>query len=444
MSLPTSNAAPPASLARAAAPLSAVLAFTFINSIGSLVIYQGIFFLAKHEYGFTTTMNFGLALLFGLMYIPAACLVGPTLRRLGRSGISPRAMLGFIMVGMACLCWLPWVVVHLQGDAGAGKPAWPIWLAVGLYSPLAGAMWPIIESFLAGGRTESELRAAIGKFNIAWSSAIVLTLMAIGPILESHALAVLQGLGLVHLSCLGVIAFFPPIPGRHAEHHAAAPLHYRQLLGVLRLLLPTSFMFISTLSPYIPGALERLDVPIQWGTLIASTWYGARVLTFFTMERWHGWHGRWSTPVGGILILLASFGLVVLSPLVGGRTTGIAVMLVGLAGFGVGVGVIYAAALYYAMEVGSAGVDAGGIHETVIGIGYTTGPLCGLAATGLVAAGILEKGRFEITMLGMVSAIAVLVVGIALARAKSAANTAAAGSSRPQGVQGGNSGATGR
>ncbi|MGQ0627819.1 MAG: hypothetical protein ACT4PL_06925, partial [Phycisphaerales bacterium] len=34
--------------------LWAVLVFTFLNSIGSAIIYSGIFFLAEFRYGFTT------------------------------------------------------------------------------------------------------------------------------------------------------------------------------------------------------------------------------------------------------------------------------------------------------------------------------------------------------------------------------------------------------
>ena len=48
--------------------------------------------------------------------------------------------------------------------------------------------------------------------------------------------------------------------------------------------------------------------------------------------------------------------------------------------FGVAQGVVYVGSLYYAMEVGASGVDAGGAHEGLIGVGYTLGPLCGLIA----------------------------------------------------------------
>jgi hypothetical protein len=56
----------------------------------------------------------------------------------------------------------------------------------------------------------------------------------------------------------------------------------------------------------------------------------------------------------------------------------LATLIVGLAIFGGGMGMTYYAALYYAMSVGRAKVDAGGTHEALIGGGYLFGPLVGL------------------------------------------------------------------
>lgn len=392
-------------------PLWAILAFTFLNSIGSAVVYSGIFFLAKSQYSFTQTQNFALGLLYGLTYIPGAIAIGPVLRRIAGVGAAPRHVLAFIMLSMTLLCWLPWAAAR-SGVSGA----WPIWLTVGLYSPLSGALWPIVESFLAGGRSEHELRSATGKFNVTWSSSLVVTLLAMSPLVESHALLVLQGLGVVHLSCTLVLLAFAPVPAEHThESRPARPVVYKQLLSFLRLMLPVAFMFISTLSPYLPSALQRAGIEAGWATAATATWLFARVVTFFAMERSHAWHGRWSTPVFGGLVLAVSFAWFVLLPPLAGGAPGLILMLVGLAGFGVGVGVIYAAALYYAMEVGDSGVDAGGMHETLIGIGYCAGPLCGLLAAGAGSAGIVAPKSQSLLMLVLVLAVALIVGLIAAA-----------------------------
>ena len=58
-------------------------------------------------------------------------------------------------------------------------------------------------------------------------------------------------------------------------------------------------------------------------------------------------------------------------------------LMVGLLFFGVGMGLTYYAALYYALAVGHAAVDAGGTFEALIGLGHCVGPLLGLCGHAL-------------------------------------------------------------
>ena len=238
-----------------------------------------------------------------------------------------------------------------------------------------------------------------------------------------------------------LLATFRPRPGRHAHLHVHPhPPVYRQLLSLLRVLLPTAFLFISVLSPYLPGALRGIGLPVEWATTIASTWLGARVATFLIMERWHGWHGRWSTVAIGAALLLGSFAAVVIVPVVADGRLALAAIILALAGFGVGVGVIYCAALYYAMEVGSAEVDAGGTHETLIGLGYTAGPLCGMASIWIVDLDGVPLANYEPLMAAMVCGVGLLLGGWGLVRALKVRNgreSTATTQTQPQHPQGG-------
>ncbi len=56
----------------------------------------------------------------------------------------------------------------------------------------------------------------------------------------------------------------------------------------------------------------------------------------------------------------------------------LAVIFIGFGVFGAGIGIIYYAALYYAMSIGKGQVDASGKHESLIGMGYAIGPASGL------------------------------------------------------------------
>jgi hypothetical protein len=396
-------------------PLWAVLALTFLCSIGSGVVYGGVFFLAESQYGFGQRDNFILALVFGLAYMPGAYFAGPMLRRLRGVGVTPRTVLMALMAFMGLLSFLPLIVGHL--DTGSSRASWPIWVTIGLYSPLAGCMWPIVESFLAGGRSEQQLRAATGQFNVIWSSAVVATMLAMAFFIEHHALFIIASLGVVHLACIGIVARFDAVPAAHEHHDHHRPIVYRQLLTFLRMLLPVSFMFNSTLSPYMPTALRALGVAAVWKTPVTAIWYTARVLTFLAMERWHGWHGRWTVPILGSLLLLVSFAWLVLVPMFAPAALGLPLFIAGLAAFGVGVGIVYAAALYYAMEVGTSGIDAGGVHETLIGIGYTAGPIFGLAGLGAAGVHLVRGESATLVMLGLVVLAATGVGAFALVKA---------------------------
>ena len=115
---------------------------------------------------------------------------------------------------------------------------------------------------------------------------------------------------------------------------------------------------------------------------IASAWLTSRVLVFFVLERWHGWHGRWSMPWIGLGLMLIGFASCMLSPMLPSGT-GTGMLIVALCITGCGIAITYYGALYYAMAVGNSEVDAGGTHEAMIGVGYTLGPLCGLAGVGM-------------------------------------------------------------
>ncbi|MBY0262079.1 MAG: hypothetical protein K2Q20_07025, partial [Phycisphaerales bacterium] len=127
--------------------------------------------------------------------------------------------------------------------------------------------------------------------------------------------------------------------------------------------------------------------------------------------------GRWWPIALGGGILLVSFATIVMAPQFS-TTLALPALIAGLLGFGIGMGVIYCAALYYVMEVSHSGVDAGGMHEAAIGTGYAVGPLLGLLAAGLANSGTIPPAARDITMIVLASALAGVVVLFALLRAR--------------------------
>ena len=259
MTSPRATASP----AGDATPLWAVLAFTFINSLGTGVVTSGIFFLTKAGYAFSDLANFGLGLLLGVMYILGALFAGRLLRALRAWGWSTRRVLSWLMAALGALCLLPWGA-RLIDDSGSAAPAWPIWLMVGLYSPLTGVLWPVVESYLSGGKSGHALRRDIGVWNVVWSSALVAAYWAVAPAIRQYPAEAVASLGLAHVAGLGLLVAFAREPRSHVhEEHAPHPPVYNQLLVTFRFLLPTAYLVSSALGPYLPSLMPRLGIGEQ-------------------------------------------------------------------------------------------------------------------------------------------------------------------------------------
>jgi hypothetical protein len=350
-------------------PLGAVLGLTFLGSLATGVFWHAVPFIAKHAYDFSQTRNLILAAAMGGTYTVAAFTAGRATRLLGRR-LTPRGVIASCLGVLGLVCLAP-ITVDRE---------WGLWFAALVGTWMTAVIWPLIESYVTAGRHGAQMRSAIGWFNLTWAPAVAIPLLGMAPILERHGEWTIGALVPITVLGLAVLSRFGPRPGHHDPHTAAAHVggEYRLLLRSARVLLPLSYVLSSAMNPILPYRFEALDVAVWWETPATATWTIVRVLAFVTMWRAGFWHGRWGTLLVGGAAMTGGFALVVMGP-------SLAVMLAGLAALGAGVGVIYYAALYYAMAVGLAQVEAGGTHEGLIGAGYTTGPVVGLI--GAAAAG---------------------------------------------------------
>lgn len=377
-------------------PLWAVLSLTFFGSLGTGAVTNGFSFIATQGLGYGRKMNLILALVLGGTYIIGALIAGRLVARLATHalGCSPRTLLIIALLIIALACQLPMLANWLSPDLL--EPA--MWVFIIIFSPATGIFWPIIEGYLSGGRSGKTLRSAIGKFNIVWSLALVIAFWLMAPLLEHHPFVIISLLGILQLLMCVILIGFPAHPPTHRpQHHEPTPDMYLPLLTIFRVLLIASYIVLSALSPLLPIVEDKLGVDVQWKTPLASVWLISRVFLFLFFERWHGWHGRWWTPWTGMGLMLVGFSACMLSPIF--PNFGLGVLICGLGIMGIGIAMTYYGALYYAMAVGDAEVEAGGKHEAVIGLGYTLGPLCGLL--GLGASGG-EQDSFRIWVIALV------------------------------------------
>ncbi len=361
-------------------PLLAVLALTFLGSLGTGAVTNGFSFIASEGLGYGRKMNLLLALVLGGTYVVGALIAGRLVAKLtiAKGWLSSRGLLAIALVIIAIACQLPMLAQQAAPDLM--EPA--LWAFIIIFSPATGIFWPIVEGYLSGGRSGKALRSAIGQFNITWSVALVMAFWLMAPLLGHQPFLILSLLGAFQLLMCTLLYWFPSHPPKHLpEHTQPTPDVYVPLLTIFRVLLIASYIVLSALSPLLPIVEDKLGVNVHWKTPLASAWLTSRVFLFIFFERWHGWHGKWWTPWTGMGLMLIGFSACMMSPIAGGF--GLATLLFGLFIMGVGIAITYYGALYYAMAVGNAQVDAGGKHEAVIGLGYTLGPLCGLVGLGL-------------------------------------------------------------
>lgn len=391
----TASALSRRAISSARSPLWATAGATWIDNFGASTALIGVYFIAKRAYGFSDGALLMLGLVQGVTYVIAALAAGPLTRRLAGPDrpISTRAMLAWLHVLLSVVCLAPVVL----------RSPISMWIVVGVYAPLTGILWPTIESFLSAGRTGADLRRSSGIFNLSWASCQVVTFWLIAPFMREpeSALWAIPVMGFSHLLAVPLIFRFQREPAAHGEGgHAHSPeeaARYRLLLHCHRLLLTLSYVVFSALNPLLPSIIgDRLRLDATLATPLTSVWMISRLGAFFVMGWWEGWHGRFLTLLWPLILLIGGMGMALLAPSVW-------VLAIGLAFFGIGMGSIYSAGFYYAMEVGSAGVDAGGKHEALIGVGYSVGPLLGTAAGGAIRAGVAPEGAKPVMILGLIA-----------------------------------------
>jgi len=361
-----------------ASPLWACVSLTWLASAGTGLGWSGIFFIAEQAYGFGRSQNLILGAVMGAVYVIGALGAGRFVRSFTRSErFSERGTLIAVCALMAIVSLVPALTESTIG----------LWVFAGLYIALSGVLWPLVESFVSGGRAGARLRKATGLFNISWSSAMIVSMLGIAPILKDSPRSAFIGLAAAHLLC-GVIALrLLPAAGKHGEaghgHSESELARCRSLLRVFRIGLFTSYVLHSSLVPMLPALLERLGVEVAFKAVLASAWMFSRFLVFLVMERSEWWHGKWFTPVFACVLMAIGF---VWTHLLGAGAMpgGSRAMIASLSVLGLGIGAMYAGAIYYAMEAGGADardgahIEAGGVHESMIGLGYTIGPLLAL------------------------------------------------------------------
>jgi hypothetical protein len=371
-----------------------LLVIAFLTDLAAVFAARGVPFLCHKELGFGDVGNLLLTFAFGVVYVPAALL---SHRLCGRFG-ERRCLIGTYLLD---------ITAYVVTAALWRHPA-AVFLLLAVLGATNGVKWPVLESYVSAGRASHLQARAIGLFNLSWAGSFPVALFGAGPIIDAWPSGIfLLPAGTVAIA-LAIVRTLPrrPLhlpegdPGRLGEEQLRRWSGLRTSGRYLNLLSQAGCCALGALMPTI---FQNLGFEVFWATGLSSLMDLTRFLFFIVLQFHTGWHGLRSPLLGGAVCLTAGFFMVVL----GGGT---GMVLAGEVLFGIGGAMSYYAALYYAMAVQNAAVEAGGVHEALIGLGAIIGPASGLAGVmlqtklgGAAWGSLLGMGPMFAVCLGAVS-----------------------------------------
>lgn len=380
--------------------------YFFIGGAGSLAAsyyFNYLFFLLHEQFGFGNRGNLAAAAMHGSLYIFAAWQCGKFAER---HGYHTSLKIGF--AGLCLSMLLGWVApnVALQMLALIG------------YTVSVCFIWPAVEALVTQHEPPSRVPHMVGVYNCVWATANAVAYFGGGGLFVWLGKTALFGLpALVALGLFGLV-FLLDEPARRIALPATMPIDRtphpepvafsqslppKTFLRLAWIANPFSYVAIYTLLATMPGLAEKFGLSPAAAGLFCSVWLFGRLAAFAVLWHWSGWHYNFRYLVAGFALLTSSFVALLLSPT-------FAVVIAAQIVFGVTCGLMYYSSLFYAMDVGDAKGEHGGLHEAAIGVGIFAGPAVGAAslqlfphsanASAVAVSGLLMMGLGAILVVG--------------------------------------------
>ncbi len=393
-----------------------------VNSIAGTLLTVGLPFYMNHRFGWGAKENFAVAACQGTLYVLGALSAKKISARWGRGASLPALCAGMTAVALAV------AVSASMGWAVAAA------LLAAVDMGLMGASWPMLESLVSAAGEPSKLSKRLGCYNIVWATTGAIALAACGAIIQhAPAWAFFGIVAAVHLLAAVFVSLrarskaleappraFVPCETLQPHFEEAEERRRRLALWLSRIALPSTYVLIYSLSPALPSLHAIRQLSPTAATLVASVWLAARAAAFVVTGSTSFWHKRPGLMfLASVLMLLGFVGAIA-----SGALTGISLMQALLAMavaqvvFGISIGTIYSASLYFGMAVSEGSTEHGGYHEALIGLGQILGPMVG-AVMQWIRPGALWPAVVGISAVVAVTIAVEAVVGLRIARGSS-------------------------
>lgn len=354
--------------------LSSKLPLFAFEALGSLACgFYGnyIFFLFRDRHGFGDLGNLGVAALMGLVIALASWQGGRFAQRSGCYRSMYLGLWGMIVALTVGACFSPLAVQLIVLVA---------WCASQFL------VWPALEALVTDGRSGRARAHLVGIYSVVWAACSATAYFFGGGIFEwlgsgsifwlppaFHLLQIVILRGFARARAAVSVAI-PVPPEAEAASHPPDGRAFQRMAWFAN---PFACVAAFTLLAMIPELAARMGLSTTLAGLFCSIWFFARLVVFILMWKWGGWHYRFAWLLVSYLLLLAGFATVL-------TAGGLVQLALGQVAFGLSVGSLYYASLFYSMDVGESRAEQGGIHEAMMGAGNLLGP--GIGALALVIA----------------------------------------------------------
>ncbi len=345
-----------------------------LNGLSTVYFFYYLYFYTKEKFQFDALHNLLLAALLGGVYALGAFASGRFAQKFGY----------FTAIRFG-------VVVMMAAFLGCGLIG-SQWLTIGL--AVAGCLgmcltWPAMEAVVSEGEPPGRLQGVVGFYNVVWAAAGALAYFTGGAMQDKWGLrsmfyvpAGILALELVLVTWLEAQVRRQPeepvseaLPLLHpmAESYRSpiAPAIFLKMALVAN---PMAYLAINTIISSVPTLAQRLSYSPMVAGFVCSIWLFTRAGAFVALWLWPGWHYRFRFLAAAYVVMMISFGAILLVP-------NVWVLVLSQVLLGPAMGLIYYSSLFYSMDVGHTKGEHGGIHEAVIGVGNCLGPA--VAAAGL-------------------------------------------------------------
>jgi predicted MFS family arabinose efflux permease len=349
-----------------------------MNTLATSYYFNYLFFFLRDRFGFGNRGNLWVTALSGFIYIFAAWQCGKFAARFGR--------VLSLKIGFLSLCAVM-VVAALAVNSVATQLA-----LVAVYSVVLLLTWPALEALVSERETQAGVQEMVGIYNCTWAGSAAIAYFTGGKLYDALGAGAVfwlpAGIFFVQFLLLlrlekhhdAVLAATPDPPreNHHAPESSALrqPVSPQAFLKMAWLANPFAYVAINTLFAVMPGVAQKLELSPTRVGLFCSVWLFGRLGAFALLWRWRGWHYRFRWLFSAFLLLILSLGAILLA-------TQLWLVVLAQIFFGLATGLIYYSSLFYAMDVGEASSEHGGLHEAFIGTGIFLGPATGAAALTL-------------------------------------------------------------